>query len=313
MAKIVPAITSLSYVVPNGVSYIDLARDLSRVNRRLYRQGRNYAVESITVTTSIGMKVTDSIAMVFSSMGNSYSVHNAWEKGFNAWRKQLKQYDTGGIKGRWSDFKIYLDDDMEDGTVNDVLAGDGAAVLSGDWHYSKLVFDDDGTEREFCMHMIGSTNLTDTNEESAIGLMHEYSRAVPIIATQEPSVSSEANDTIFAKILGTDELTDMIIGNIEEDNDSAPYDRAERYGGDTNGDAAHPERFVACSANEIVTTIPGFIAPCGLIQIKSEELALDDTSSADGVYASGTAPSVAVQIRLVPGPYKGVLAPPMGQ
>lgn len=320
MAKIVPAITSLTYVLSNGVSYIDIARDLSRVNRRLYRQGRNYAVESISVTcNSTNMRQSDVLVGAVYSMGNSYAVHNSWKKGFKAWRKQLKKYDTGGLSGRWSDFKIYLDDTMEDGTINNVVAGDGAAVLSGDWHYSKLVFDDDGTEREFCMHMIGSSNLADTNEESGIGLIHEYARSVPRTSAQEPDVSSEAGDTIYAKILGTDELTDMILDNIELENDSAPYDRTEYYGGDTNGDAAHIERFFSVSPMEFTQIFPGCIAPCGLLKFVVEENTLVEGGDANAtltgksVYESSAAQETMVTVRLVPGPYKGVLAPPMGQ
>lgn len=320
MAKISPACTALTYIVGNGTTYIDLARDLSRVNRRLYRQGRNYAVESVTVTCpGVNMRATDNLVAGFYSMGNTWMVHEAWERGFKAWRKQVRDHaPTKTSIGRWSDFKIYLDDTMEDGTTADVIAGDGAAVSAGEWLYSKLAFDDDGTEREFTMAMIGSTNLTDTNEESGIALIEAYQASRAQVQTT-PLLPGNASDSIYAKLLGTDELTDMIIDNIEADNDVPPYDSDDMYGGDTNGDAAHIERFVGVSASEFTRTVPGFIAPCGLIKINLEEQTLveggdaNNTLTGKSVYEVSSAPNTMITFRLVPGPYKGVLAPPMGQ
>lgn len=326
MAKIAPAITTLQYFVPNGTSYIDLARDLSRVNRRLYRQGRNYAVQSITVVSpSINMRSSDILSAGIYSMGNSYMVHEAWEFAFKEWMGQLRKYSRADQRGRWNDFKIYLDDTMEDGTILDVYASDGGAVSSGEWEYSKFVFDDDGTEQELKCHMIGSSNLNDTNNESGIALIEEWADQRP--GTQEePAIPGSWSNTIWAKIKGTDELTDMVVENIETDNDLAPYHADDYFGGATNGDAAVLERIIGVSAVEYSQTVPGFIAPCGLLKINTEELALNDAhavtladdSTSDGpgpnsVYASGSASTCLLLVRLVPGPYKGVLAPPMGQ
>ena len=183
-------------------------------------------------------------------------------------------------------------------------------MAAGEWSYSKLAFDDDGTERQFTMCMIGSTNLTDTNLESGIALIEAYqdSRAAPPV---DPILSSDHHESIYAKLLGTDELTDMIVDNIMDDNDTAPYDVDDYYGGASNGDAAHVERLIAVSGTEVVRTVPGFIAPCGLIRVSSEEVQLD--ASSPPVYEVTSAPTVIAIVRLVPGPYKGVLAPKMGQ
>lgn len=329
MPKIVPAITALTYLIPNGVSYIDLARDLSRVNRRLYRQGRYYAIESITIASGVNMRSSDVVSQAWYSSGNSYTVQKAWNAGYDAWNDQLDQYSDRSQRGRWDDFKIYLDDTMEDGTINDVYAGDGAIVQVGeDWSYAKLAFDDDGTEREFTMCLIGTSNLTDTDEESGIALIEEWADARPKAHAESPPMPGSWSNTIWAKIKGTDELTDMIYENLETDNDQAPYDFDDYYGGAVNGDAAHLERLIAVSGAEFTRTIPGFIAPCGLIKVSSEELSLTNTTESatdigepaatgqaspgpNSVYQTGTAPSVIAIVRVVPGPYKGVLAPSM--
>ena len=312
MPKIEPAVTQLLYIVPDGTSYIDLAKDLSIVNRRLYRQGMTYVVQDLQIGVSGGMKTTDIAQMIFATAGNSWIVHNAWKKGFAAWREQTREFTdaTGILPGKWNDFKIYLDDTHEDGTTLSPYAGDSAAYETGEWSHAKLVFDDDGTERELKMHLIGSSNLADTNNESGIGLIHEYARSRPRGPTGgEPEISAEASDTIWAKLQGTDEMTDMLSDNVEGDNDLAPYDRVEYPGGDTNADAAVPVRFMSCNATQSTVQVPGFIAPCGLIKITHGEAQLDGSS----LYETTSAVATPLLLTVASGPYRGVLAAPMGQ
>lgn len=313
MAKIEPAVTQLAYLVPNGDSYIDLAKDLSKVNRRLYRQGMTYVIQDIQIGVGVGMTATDVHQFTFGTAGNSYIVHNAWKKGFFAWRKQVREHSEGtGIKpGKWNDFKVHLDDSMEDGTILEPYAGDGAVYQAGEWDYSVLVFDDDGTEREFEMHLIGSSNLADTNEESGIGLIDQYQRSRAILGSNEPTIPSTASDTIYAKLLGTDEMTDMVMDNIEDKNDSPPYDHDEYPGGETNADAPVPQRVGSVNATMSTATLPGFIAPCGLIKVASGEIQLDGSSPP--IYESVSAATALVILTIAPGPYRGVLAAPMGQ
>lgn len=313
MAKIEPATTQLLYFVPNGDSYIDLAKDLSKVNRRLYRQGYTYVVQDVQLAQTTGMTATDISQLVFSTAGNSWIVHNAWKKGFAAWRKQVRKVERGtGIKaGTWNDFKVYLDDTMEDGTTLEPYAGDAAVYLAGEWDYSALVFDDDGTERDLKMHLIGSSNLADTNEESGIGLIQEYqnSRATP--EGTSPANPTSASDTIYAKLMGTDEMTDRLVDNVEAANDDTPYSLAHYPGGPDNADAAVPVRLMACNAQQAATTVPGFIAPCGLIKVGLNEAQLDGQTPP--VYETVSSPTIAILITVAPGPYRGVLAAPMGQ
>jgi len=321
MVKIEPAVTQLLYLVPDGTSYIDLAKDLSKVNRRLYRQGYTYVVQDIQVGVSTGMKASDVWTCVFSTSGNSWIVHNAWKKAYATWRtEQRKITDAlGPIEGKWADFKVYLDDAMEDATILEPYAGDNAVYQPGEWEYSKFVFDDDGTERELKMHLIGSSNLADTNNESGIGLINEYQNSRANQDHYQPSIPGGASDTIYAKLMGTDEMSDMIVDNIESDNDLSPYDPDDYPGGAANADSAVPVRIGSVSGNQTTSVMAGFIVPCGLLKVFTAESALDtngflqDASTANGVYASGTASTTAVVITMAPGPYRGVLAAPMGQ
>lgn len=318
MPKIEPAVTTLWYSVANGTSYIDIAKDLSMMNRRLYRQGMVYAIQDVQVGLPTGMRTTDVVQVSFSTVPNTWSAHNAHQKGFRAFRNQVRQIEQGtGIRaGSWNDFKVYMDDSHEDGTTLTPVDGNGDAVLTGDWDYSALVFDDDGTEKDLKMHMIGSSNLADTNEESGIGLIQEYSISRSIIQGNDPDTPAAASDSIYAKLLGTDEMMDRMVDNVESANDNPPYDVDDHFGGADNGDHAHLSQIIGISSQQSVGRSPGFIAPCGLIKVYTNEIALDSVdpnNAISAIYASGTAPTLVVGITVAAGPYRGVMATPMGQ
>lgn len=315
MVKIEPAVTQLMYDLPDGTSYIDLAKDLSQVNRRLYRQGYTYVVQDIQMHSVIGLKMTDVSLLEFATAGNSFMVHNAWKKAFAAWRKQVRDnIENQSVQGKWADFKIYLDDVMEDSTILNPLAGDGAVYQAGEWAHSQLVFDDDGTERKFKMHLIGSSNLTDTNNESAIGLIEEYQRSRRTVQEYDPA-GTEFSDSIYAKLHGTDEMTDMIVDLVEGDNDQPPYDHDQYPGGDTNADAAVPTRILTCTGGQGSAMVAGFIAPCGLIQVENSRIIQNGDFLQDAAIVTVDAASepTRVIITMAAGPYRGVLAAPMGQ
>lgn len=328
MPKREPAQLHLTYDVPAGTSYIDLARDLSRVNRRLYRQGMMYRIQNIQLMgPQVGTLATDVTNVGLYTISNSWIAHNAWKKGFKTWQAQIKSatalpdggpgnhgrhYHGAGltsIEGKWSDFKIYLDDAHEDGTTLDVMAGDGAAYAAGEWVQSKFVFDDDGTERELKAHMIGSSNLSDTNEESGIGLIFEYNISRARVNANDPSLSNSASDSIYSKMLGTDEMSDMLVDNIEGDNDNPPYDQDEFPGGATNADAPALMGTASVTATRPLSSVRGFDVPCGLIKVNMFEMQLDGSN----LYEITTGPNHQLLITLSPGDYRGVFATPMGQ
>ena len=319
MARIEPAVTQIMYDIPDGISYIDLAKDLSIVNRRAYRQGYTYVIQDIQMHSVLGIKHSDITLLEFATAGNSWIVHNAWTKGFHMWRDQVRDVEQIGVmEGRWNDYKVYLDDHMEDGTTLAPLDGDGNAYLVGDWDYSAVVFDDDGVERDLKMHLIGASNLADTNEESGIGLVYEYSISRPYITgsnDEEPDVSSSASDSIYAKMLGTDELTDRLVQNIEEGNDLPPYDEDNYPGGADNADAPVPTRIMSCTGGQGSASVSGFIVPCGLLKVENSEIQQNGDFLQDATIVTNdtTSSTARVIITLAAGPYRGVLASKMGQ
>ena len=312
MPKIEPAVRHLAFQIPAGISYVDLAAELSKVNRRLYRQGYVYAVESFQVILPVGMKATDVASCVVSTIPNTWVSQNAWKKGFRTWMDQTNEFGDGAgrsLKGKWSDFKIYMDDTHSSGTTNACVDLAGDAYVTGEWTYSNFVYDDAGTTRSPAIHMIGTST-----DDTEIGLIQAYgeSRNYPSGGPSNPAEMA----TGFYSQFHTDESDDMFedLGNdLRDQNDLPPYDQDQYPGGHDNADHAIPVVYGSVNATQGSAMLPGCIAPCGLLRFDTAELALDNAGSADGVYALGAPSTLAVIVTLAAGPYRGVLATPMGQ
>jgi hypothetical protein len=316
MPRIEPAVTQLAYLVPDGTSYIDLAKDLSKVNRRLYRQGMTYVIQDIQIGVGVGMRSTDVQHFTFSTAGNSYMTHNAWKKGYETWRTQQNEYMDGEgsqLKGKWADFKVYLDDSQAAGTTLEPYAGDGAVYRAGEWAMSNFVYDDAGTARSPSIHLIGTST-----EDSAIGLIEAYAEARNYPNDGPDNLATMATG-FYAQFHGVGDIDDELGNDIRDQNDLPPYDSDSYQGGEVNADSAVPVRIGSVNATMSTTTLPGFIAGCGLIKVDSGEIQLVEggdvnaTLTGKSVYAQVAASTTLVIVTLASGPYRGVLAAPMGQ
>lgn len=307
-----PAITTLVYSVTpsSGAAYanIDIAKGLSTLNRRLYRQGMNYAVAGV----HIGRFDTGITKCLLQTAGNTWMVQNAWKKGFHLWNdQQAAAAKAVGIKrGTWSDFKVTLDDVLTTATLNPRNSTTGGSIgdpVCDEWALSELVWEDDGDEYTPTMHLIGASTRN-TN----VGLVQEYhiSRTRPDAFA--PDVDADASESIYAKmaLMGSDEFSDLLIAEVEDDNDNPPYDLDEMYGGDTAGDMAPLIDEFSSSMHNSGRSVP-FLAPCGLIRVSIQSQVNTDAANPEVLVDSDVVHSILVH--LAPGGYKGVLAEPMGQ
>ncbi len=122
--KIQPAITDLYFSADTASagdsrSYIDTMRALSRVNRRLYEQGRMVAYQGLTYIWRDAadydagggdVRSLQTIEVTVRTAGNTWIVHNAYVKGKALWNEMqdLVLDDNPSIKGKWHDFKLQL-------------------------------------------------------------------------------------------------------------------------------------------------------------------------------------------------------------
>ena len=148
--------------------FIDLARDLSAINRRLYEQGRYYKVARVTVTS----RNTYGGLVSVCAAPSTWVVVEAWKKARMYWLRQQKEVaEAAGVKPQtWADFKVYLSDTHRTGTV-DRPRDNGNNVVSSsnaNWDYSEFVSPDGTTSADpFWCHLLGADNGSAGNIVSA--------------------------------------------------------------------------------------------------------------------------------------------------
>jgi 4-diphosphocytidyl-2C-methyl-D-erythritol kinase len=86
-------------------SYINIARDLSAINRQLFRQARTYKIKSITLVDDDDEKYVQ-----FGFAPNTWAMKNSVRRAFKRWNEMNNQVldDQPSLKARWNDFKPYL-------------------------------------------------------------------------------------------------------------------------------------------------------------------------------------------------------------
>ena len=305
--KLPPTTRRLSFSFIGGATtgVIDIGQCLSLLNRKAFRQGMEYYVESWNIEADVSTRVH------LAHLPQSWVNTNAWTAAFKTWIKsqeQVENYDE--IKGRYHDFKIFFDSvHATAGTVANVLpngfnAADVAAIsatASASWDASEIQIPNVGASGNtvgYQMHMIGP----DANSK---GIIEGYanSRARPQLTDPNTLTGTVSwMETAF----DSGENLGEIVTDLTHENDSPPYfideDTAfEFYPGGSNasnGAGLGIEFTSALALNPIVGSwatrrAPGFIAPCGLISVL------------------GTVTGFTVTLHLAAGPSKGVMARPM--
>jgi hypothetical protein len=314
-----PAARYLRYELTNSGSagtetshYIDLARDLSRINRRLYRQGRDYHVKRISIVSSntiAGVGVYDQTVLpgattqtqnagrvTFGTIPDGWVARQAWRRGFTTWNAMNKKAMTAtgnSVKGTWSDFKVHLSNDMRNATPLNPLDNGGNAYNSGEWVYSQLVSPDGTTSADsFELHMMGD-HAGSVGAWGSVGLIKSYGESRATVIAGSPRVPAEATDDPLVNVFDDGTVTDEIIEDLSGQNDESPYNLGNYPGDDGNGPKPMVVQQTTLGADGRAT-VGGFNALCGLIEIEA-------TSPIPGdVYS--------VLVELAPGNYRGIAA-----
>ena len=279
----------LSFKIANqnqGEVYIDIAKAMSIVNRKLYRQQGLWHVHGVCTYAdaqdandplkTIGIPYTVSI----SGAPRNWVTRNALVKAFSAWKDQQKKvYDSvsPSIKPKWGDFKVYLNENHKnDGDLIPIsghMFGGTDLYNAGEWIHSKLVVESaDGAgavnQYEPTIHILGDND--GLNSVGAI-LNYQESRAQP--QSPDPNLPIGWDDNIYA--LSADPLSDQleeITENMGLENNEPPYDLNDYPGNDTNGYEPILYSFGAnSSTGKRKLTLNGFAAPNGLIEIQFDK------------------------------------------
>jgi hypothetical protein len=308
--KIEPAVTTLNYDIDYsqvGVdNYISISRDLSNLNRRLYRQGMQYAIAGITVSDDVGS--TRDIEINVSTAGNTWIVHNAWKKGQALWMEMQKNVldSNPSVAGKWRDYKVLMTEEMAFSNTARALTGSMSAWPAGqEWTRSLYVVPQHEVDaagqplpaEEWYACLIGP----DDPAQKIFSLVKAYEESRATVQQVAPNVPGTLPNSFYLKLQDDGSQDPELATVIIDENDQPPY--ATAYpGGEAFGVKGAMTRVGRGTLNSNAPTLqmPGFTAECGFIYLNAKS-------------ATDVTGNVRVQVHLVPGEYKGVLAVPMGQ
>jgi hypothetical protein len=293
----------LYYELTNGTTgassrdshYIDLAAGLSALNRRLYRQGRQYHIANITVIDTSG----DS-KVRFATLPQVWTTSKAHKLMFDAWKDQRAralENAPSNVTGRWADFKVYMSNQHRTEALILPTNSDNTVIPPGEWEYSEVSYMlSSGVEMDNQkLWMLGVTDFTSAATDQGVGLCHELQNMLQI-PPEAPILPAIHKSVIMQMNPATGDDNTEVLQNIMDDNDLAPYDGTVVIGADST--ALDTDSFVTREvgwSNKGTASLPvmGFPVPLGLLEVRQ-----DDTEGN----------VIGVLIEMVPGSYKGVHA-----
>lgn len=261
--------------------YIDVARCLSLLNRKLVRQGHLFRIKGMRIYSDSN----DTFRVKVTTLPTNWVVRNAWVKARALWNKMnaIAAEDAGGstIYPKYHDFKVYMNagHKSQGQTIIPVDAdGNQVSTVGAEWVYSEYA-DSGSTSDNYDVKMLGAHDGTSTNY-TCVGLIDAYRQSRVQPHSADPMLPGDILTSPWLKLFGDDDQTGDVVTNLNEDNDSPPYPGTIYI-----GDGADDGGFTVgtCTAGKPataanITTIPSFVAPLGLIRVE-----IDDTADMSNV------------------------------
>ena len=283
--------------------YIDIAKALSSVNRKMYRQGVYYYVNSVELYDS-----ADSVV-------NLHVIPDNWITRAS-YRRAKGIYDemniraietVGSLPGTYHDFRVYMSPlHRTTGSTRASLHGvnDSALTIGNeDWDYSEFVTSDVNNAAapadEFNGHMLGgdveSGSGASSNVES-VGIIASYAATRATVQLDNPNMQNLQLDDPLLNMFdySPEEVQNDVITNLNNANDEPPYD-IDLYVGASVNHMQHVARLASTDFAGRVVQDEGFCAPLGLICVDPL-----NTNPPDNTYR--------IVLNLAPGTYHGVYA-----
>jgi len=297
----VPAQRILRYLLTHDPSsgtedshFIDLAKDLSAVNRRLYRQGKVYGVLGITVHDS-----SDNAFVKVCTAPNTWVVRNAWKKAFGLFKRMRKEaLRSAGVGSNatatWADFKTYLTyPSISDPDWGVPVDCGNNAVSYGEWIYSTFHSPDGTTsDDEFLTHLLGN-NVGPAGNYTSCGLVEGYQNSRARVQPVDPSIDpTEFEDSWMMNLFDDGTTHDEILEDLTSDGDGPPYDHNDMPGSAGNMVSSLVAGETHVAVGNPIGYIGSFAVPCGLLEVETTSTANPNT--------------IELLIEIAPGGYKGV-------
>lgn len=289
----------------SSTKYVDIAKALSMMNRKAYRQGLYYYVAG-------GYFVNGSTAHVsINSLPDNYTTKRAWLRGFKTWMEMNRRatvMDEASIFPKYHDFKTEYGYNTRASILEPVYGSVGAgstptAYVSDAWDISEYVTDDPRSDDpqqndHFSSHMLGAHSGS-AGAWNGIGLIASLNDTWPQPpANTDPTLDADADTDPLANMFDAGESHQDIRDHLDLHNDNVPYDRDLMVGA-TSVNEGTPVALCRTSAGSgAKMSFGGFCAPLGLLQVEV-------TDFGDG---SSTLGNVELVLEIAPGPYHGVYA-----
>lgn len=301
-ARPVPAVRHLRYQFQLGAAgaeqsfYIDLARDLSAVNRRLMRQGRNYHIKSVSFISRDTPNNGNYVQLC--TVPDSWMARNAWRRGFQLHQSMNKDaIDKTGMSGKWADYKVFMDTDHRadyfSGTM--LIPKDSANnnVSLGEWIYSLYTAPTAvaGATDQYQAHFMGPHGGL-PGAYTSVALIKSYGDSRATVSFESPTVQPDADADPFLNLFDHGDTVNQIVDQLELDGDAPPYDLNVYPGEDGNMAKAIVVKQTALVDGK--ANVGGFSVLCGLLEVEASSTLENDT--------------ITMLVELKEGSYRGVAA-----
>lgn len=304
----------------SGLYYIDTARQLSKVNRKLFKQAMCYGIESAEIYFANQVGAAQSVLVELQVAPDNWVVNNAHVKGEALFHEmqQLVLADNPSVKGKWADYKVFLDPGhraaVSAGAELEVVDGDNIAFLNGEWSHSRYVIPQHDVDPvtgqplpadNTTAHLLG-TDVGTPGALTSVGLVKAYQDSRATVFDNAPNTPSGFATSFFTVLTDSGSQEPELADVIRFENEDPPYN-LDNYPGSvaTNGGAPSSVAITTANINAPVGYLGSFVAPCGLIRLKVTGFDING--------APTTAPAMTVKLNVMGGNYKGVAAISMGQ
>jgi hypothetical protein len=314
---------TLLFTVPPAASaegngslfYVDTARELSKVNRKLISQGKCFGIESVEFYFT-GQTGAASILVQAATASDNWVVNNAHVKGEALWHQmnELVLEDNPSIKGKWADYKVRLDAGQTIARTLSCQDGAGVEYLAGEWDYSLYVMPQHDVDPVTGLPIPAvevSPVLIGPDTTAFRSLVNAYALSRATVQPQDPNVPGALASSFFNLLTDSGSQEPELATVIVADNDEPPYDQ-DVYPGMDNGvgfvNAEHPidQGVAVATIGAPIGRIGSFVAPCGLIRFKVTAFDVNGAALSSNV-------EMQMKISVMAGKYKGIAAIDMGQ